>query len=650
MVELGVCYYPEQWSKEVWKDDAKRMVDLGIRYVRIAEFSWALVEPKDDHFDWQWLDEVIEILGTAGLDVVMCTPTAAPPKWLVDKFPAILPVDKDGNPRKFGARRHYCFSSVDLLREAKRITKLFAERYGKNPYVKAWQIDNEYGDHNTIYSFSDDATHAFRNWLQKKYGTIDKLNEAWGNTFWSMRYNSFEEIDTQRNMLCMTTPSHEVDYIEFSSDQVCAFNKAQVDIVRALSPNRPTTHNFMGHNPDFDHYKVGEDLDFASWDSYPMGALINANISDDQKRKMLRTGLPDQPAFNNELYRTVGRGNVWIMEQQPGPVNWARHNQSPEDGMVRLWTWLAYAHGVDVVCYFRWRQAKFAQEQYHAALLLPNGKPDQAFFEVEKIAQERKALPATKKQQAPVAIIYDYKSRWGARALPQGKGYDPASHAFEWYSTLCKLGVDADVVGPHVDFTNYQAVFVPDMMIDNLDFVEKLKQSKTKVVLGPRCGSKTDEMHIPDQLPPGHFQQLIDVEVTRVESLPEYADDPIEFDGKTYRADGWRESLSTHETALAHFTSKYRHGSPAIIGNDKCRYVATQLYGNFLMHFMQDCLTWAEVASLGDIGDLRFVKRGKLTFVFNFGDDTREVEVPPNADILLGQKNIPPADLLVWEE
>ena len=648
MVELGVCYYPEQWGPKVWREDAQRMVELGIRYVRIAEFSWSLIEPRENEFDWQWLDDVTNILGDAGLDVVMCTPTAAPPKWLVDKYPGILPVDKNGNPKKFGARRHYCFSSVDYMRESKRITTLFAERYGNHKYVKAWQTDNEFGDHDTIYSYSDDATVAFRDWLRAKYHSIEALNEAWGTSFWSMRYDSFDEVDTERNMLCQTLPSLQLDYVNFSSDQVRRFNKAQVDILRPLSPDRPITHNFMGHNPDFDHYEVGKDIDFASWDSYPMGALINSKISEEDRASLLRIGLPDQPAFNNDLYRTVGRGKVWIMEQQPGPVNWAAHNQSPEDGMVRMWTWLAYAHGVDVVVYFRWRQAKFAQEQYHAGLLLPNSEPDQAFYEIEQVVKERSTLPPSEKGNASVALIYDYRSRWGARILPQGQSYNPSHHAFEWYSVLSGLGVDVDVVGPHVNFDDYDAVFVPDMMIDNPEFVAKLNASKARVVLGPRCGSKTDKFHIPDELPPGSFRELIDLRIPRVESLPSYVDEPIAYLGQVFQAEAWRENLVTSDQVLATFEGKYRKGSPAIIGNDKCRYIATQAGGEFLKTFLRDCLRWAEVTFMDGLGDVRISQRGDLKFAFNFGEKTFDLDIPETADIRFGDKNIPPQCVTVW--
>ncbi len=233
--DLGVCYYPEQWPREKWEQDASEMVALGLTWVRIAEFSWAKIEPESGRYDWQWLDEAVRVLGEAGLKVILCTPTAAPPKWLIDRYPDILPVDETGTTRKFGARRHYCFSSPRYRLESARITEAIARRYGQNPFVHAWQTDNEYGDHDTIYSYSEAALAAFRDWLSKRYGTISEMNRAWGNNFWSMTYSDFSQIELPNNLVDEPTPTHLVDFIRFSSDQVRAFNKAQVDLLRRFS-------------------------------------------------------------------------------------------------------------------------------------------------------------------------------------------------------------------------------------------------------------------------------------------------------------------------------------------------------------------------------------------------------------------------------
>ena len=134
-MRLGVCYYPEHWSPAMWRDDAARMKALGIERVRIGEFAWSRIEPEPGVYRWDWLDEAVDVLGSAGLQVVMCTPTATPPKWLIDQHPDILAIGADGRPRAFGSRRHYDFSSPAYFEAARVICEAVARRYGSHPAV-----------------------------------------------------------------------------------------------------------------------------------------------------------------------------------------------------------------------------------------------------------------------------------------------------------------------------------------------------------------------------------------------------------------------------------------------------------------------------------------------------------------------------------
>lgn len=647
--DLGVCYYPEQWPEAKWAEDAARMVALGLKWVRIAEFAWVKIEPESGRFDWGWLDRAVGTLGAAGLKVILCTPTAAPPKWLVDRYPDILPVAEDGSVRKFGARRHYCFSSRRYREEAARITRAVAGRYGQNPNVHAWQTDNEYGDHDTIYSYSPEAERGFREWLRARYGTIATLNEAWGTSFWSMAYQGFDQIELPNNLVEEPSPTHGVDFIRFSSDQVRDFNRAQVEIIRALSPGRPVTHNYMNQNTDFDHYEVGADLDIASWDVYPLGGLVHGRLSEADQARFLRVGDPDQTAFNHDLYRGVGRGRMWVMEQQPGPVNWATNNQAPADGMVRLWTWLAYAHGCEMVSYFRWRQAPFAQEQHHSALLLPDSTPDRAFAEIAEVVAEAAALPPTgPREKAPVAFVLDYPSRWATSVLPQGANYRAAHIALDWYSVLSRLGVDVDIIGQHADLSGYRLVVAPDLVIPDEGFVDRLLASGAKAIFGPRSGSKTAAMQIPDNLPPGPLARLIDMRVTRVESLPDYHAETVLMGNASFAARRWRETVETREPVLASFQGDYRPGTPALVGNDRARYLATLPEPEGLRMVLGDALAWAGVATLPDLGNLRIARRGGLTFAFNFGAAPATAPAPGQARFHIGQRTVPPAGVAAW--
>ncbi len=369
---LGVCYYPEHWPESLWADDARRMRAMGIGYVRIGEFAWSRIEPEAGRLELAWLRRALDTLGAAGLKVVLGTPTATPPKWLMDRHPEIAPVDREGRPRGFGSRRHYSFSSDLYWRESARIVEILAREFGTHAAVAGWQTDNEYGCHDTILSWGEADLRAFRDWLRRRYQTPERLNEAWGAVFWSMEVDTFDAIALPHLTVTEPNPAARLDFWRFSSEQVSAYNRMQVEIIRAHSPDRFVTHNFMGFSHDFDHFACAAPLDFASWDSYPIGFVESFPFTQAERLRWARTSHPDIAPFHHDLYRGVGRGRWWVMEQQPGPVNWAPWNAIPRPGQVRLFTWEALAHGAEVVSFFRWRQAPFAQEQMHAGLNLPD--------------------------------------------------------------------------------------------------------------------------------------------------------------------------------------------------------------------------------------------------------------------------------------
>ncbi|MBU2867229.1 beta-galactosidase [Pacificibacter marinus] len=502
--ELGVCYYPEHWPQDVWARDAERMMETGLKWVRIGEFAWSRLEQSEGVFTWDWLDQAVETLGAAGLEVVMGTPSATPPRWVLDKYPDMLAVDAQGQPRKFGSRRHYCFSHLGYRTEAARMAKAMAERYGRNPYVTAWQIDNEYGCHETTVSFSSHARDGFCDWLAQKYQSPQALNKAWGNIFWSMEYDSFDAVDLPNLTVTEANPSHWLDFRRFTSDQVVAFNRAQVAAMRPHT-DAPLIHNYMGRVLDFDHFDVGDDLEIASWDSYPMGFLEHVLQEEDDawKAQYANHGDPDFQGFHHDLYRAVGKGRWWIMEQQPGPVNWAPYNPIPQDGMVKLWSMEAIAHGAEVVSYFRWRQAPFAQEQLHAGLLRPDSVNAQGQIEARAVYDELQILGEIEHVDADVAIVFDYESQWAWEIQPQGQGFDYFRLVFEQYRALRKLGLNVDILPANTtDFGARKLVVIPGLMAWNDALRGAIERFDGQIVVGPRSGLKTPDMQIPPSLGP----------------------------------------------------------------------------------------------------------------------------------------------------
>ncbi len=540
-MKLGCCYYPEHWPEAWWAEDARRMREMGLRLVRIGEFAWSRLEPEPGRYDWGWLDRAIDTLHAAGLKVILGTPTATPPKWLVDRMPDMVAIDEQGRPRGFGSRRHYCFSHEGYRAEAVRIVTALAERYGNHPALAMWQTDNEYGCHDTVLSFSAAAASAFRGWLAARYGTVEALNAAWGNVFWSMEYRSFAEVDPPHLTVTEANPAHWLDYRRFCSDQVASFNREQVEILRRLSPGVPITHNFMGFFTEFDHHAVGRDIDVATWDSYPLGFLEQFWFSSEEKRAYLRQGHPDIAAFHHDLYRGCSGGRWGVMEQQPGPVNWARFNPAPLPGMVALWTLEACAHGAELTSYFRWRQAPFAQEQMHAGLLRPDSSEAEAADEVRKAAAVLEAIGPQATAQAQVALVFSYEAAWVVGIQPQGQSFRYLELVFETYSALRERGLDVDIVAPDADLAGYRMVLVPTLPIVPEGFVARLAALDCPVLIGPRSGSRTASFAIPEGLAPGVLKPLAPLTVTRVESLRDGVAEPAD----SFRVTRWREDVAS---------------------------------------------------------------------------------------------------------
>ena len=607
---LGVCYYPEHWDEAMWARDAARMVETGITWVRIGEFAWSRLEKVEGTFTFEWLDRAIAVLADAGLKVVMCTPTTTPPRWMIEKHPDMLAVDANGNPRKFGSRRHYCFSHQGYIQDCERITRVLADRYGADPRIHAWQIDNEYGCHDTIISYSDVARVAFQKWLAHRYSDVEALNTAWGNVFWSMEYDRFDQIDLPNLTVTEPNPAHVMAFRRFSSDQVVKFNRVQVNVLRAAT-DVPLIHNYMGRILDFDHFEVGEDLDIASWDSYPIGFLSDRlEGDDDHKTAFLQQGDPDMQAFHHDLYRAVGKGRWWVMEQQPGPVNWAPYNPAPLDGMVRLWSWEAIAHGAEVVSYFRWRQAPFAQEQMHAGLLRPDDTPAAGMAEAAQVAQEIAALGPLVQVQADVALVFDYPSDWAWNTMPQGADFDYFRLVFSAYRALRRAGFSIDIIpSTQRDFDGYKLVFAPGLAKTDPNLMSNLRDSDALAVLGPRTATVTDEMSIPPQTRP--VIAGLDVNIELSESFPPSHVRSVEGGGSVVH---WMEQLSSSSPVLM----KTEGGATVLTGDDQMWYLGSwpdeTLWDRLIK--MATVQAGLEITALPD--GLRLREAGAVQFAFNY--------------------------------
>lgn len=650
-MQLGVCYYPEHWPAHQWESDARRMAELGIARVRIAEFAWSRMEPEPGRYEWAWLDDAIETLARHGLKIVLGTPTASPPKWLVDQHPEILPVTRDGTVMQFGSRRHYDLSSPIYREHCARIVGEMVRRYGDHPAVVAWQTDNELGCHNTVPTYTQAALQRFRQWLAGRYESIGALNTAWGNVFWSMEYRHFDEIELPQCTPTDLNPSHVLDFRRFQSEEVASFHALQAELIRAHAPGRDLLHNFMGFFTAFDHYVFARHgLDVAAWDSYPVPRTEVLPLAEADKHRWARTGHPDVSAFSHDLYRGIGNGRMWVMEQQAGPVNWSPWNPVPQPGAVRLWTWEAFAHGAELVSYFRWRQCPYAQEQMHSGLHAPDNTLSQGGREVAQVGEELRALGAPRdvKTQAAVALLFDYEADWVVAAQPHGADFDYQHHVFEWYSALRSLGLDVDIVSAHADVAGYRLVVAPTLPILPDSVIAQIERGASHWIFGPRTGSKTGSFAIAPELPPGKLQGVLPVRIAEVESLRPSIRPAIRFEGTEGHGLRWRDRAQPG--AGTDVLARFDDGVPALLRLGRVNLVTACFDQAMLRAIVARCVRDAGIESILLPEGLRLRTRGPLRFAINYSDEPHAVPAPHGARFVLGGPQVEPVGVAAWIE
>lgn len=660
-MQTGVCYFPEHWDREQWETDVKRMKEAGIEYVRMAEFAWNQMEPKSGEYDFGWLEEAVELIGNHGMQAVLCTPTATPPKWLVDKYPSIRQEKQDGTPRGFGSRRHYCFNSPDYWRESRRVIEKMAERFADNEHVVGWQTDNEFGCHDTVHCYCDDCASAFRTWLREKYNSIEELNEAWGNVFWSQEYTSFAEVDVPG-----LTPAQEqhhptrlLDYKCFASDSVIGYNRLHTEILHEVNPDWFTTHNFLGYFPYIDAFSMNEDLSFASWDCYP--TLLSQRLPDtpdpasDEGAEYQRVGDPDMIGMNHALYRGVNDGPFWVMEAQSGDIRAFPYSAEPADGMVRLWSHQAISHGCDVVSYFRWRRCRFGQEQYWGGLNNYDGSPDRGLPEATEAAEDFEALPDLDAPSGDVAMLVDYESLWALETEPHTPEFNYFTHLRAYYRALRARGVTVDLVSTSMDLDDYRAVIAPSLHLVDQGLADRLTDYVAcggELLLTIRTAMKDEHHKLRDELAPGPLAESLGARVEQHESLAPSLEKQVSYEGETYEYRTWGEWLTVDEAAvIGQHETGVAVGEPAIVRNDHGDGHVTYA-GVWPEADLADMITTSllERANV-PFGDrlpefVRLTERDGYTWIMNFQADPIEID-PGHGDPILGETTVAGRDLAV---
>ena len=522
-LHFGASYYPEHWKEERWAEDIRLMREADLTVVRMGEFAWSTLEPAEGKFNFDWLDRAIEKLAAAGIVSVLGTPTAALPAWLIEKYPDLLAVNENGRRVQFGNRCHYCVNSPDFHAATHRIVSAMAEHFGANPAIIGWQIDNEF---NRV-CYCERCQKFFQQFLASKYSSLAALNERWSTSYWSQTYSAWEQIPIP---IGPHNPGLMLEFKHFVTTSYRQYQKLQLDLLRPhLAPDVWITHNFMGWYGGYDHYEMAADLDLASWDWYvPTG-----------HHDYLKSGAV------HDLTRGFKRKNFWLIETQPGNVNWVPVNNSTNKGEARAMAWHAIAHGADAILYWQWRSALGGQEQYHGTLVDQSGKPRPFYEEAQMLGKQMQLvsdLLAGSRVQARVAMLNSYDSRWSIEFQRHHGDFDYVAHFNHYYRALATNNVGVDIISADEPLDDYQLVIVPALVILNEKRVTNLTnfvQRGGHLVLTIRTGMKDEYNALLPSRQPGALAELAGVEVEDYYALDELV--PLEGNLLSGTSKQWAE-------------------------------------------------------------------------------------------------------------
>lgn len=624
---LGDAWYPEQWPESRWEADLTLMEQAHIHVVRIAEFAWSSMEPSEGVYKLDWLERAVNLAGKHGIYTVLGTPTAAPPAWLTQKYPQTLRVDANGRRDEHGNRQQFSFDDPKYRELARLIAQKMAEKLGHNPYVIGWQIDNELA----ADSFDEATQKQFQQWLKKKYGTLDNMNTRWTTSYWSQTYSDWSQIPLPKHG---GNPGLELNWRLYVSDTWRSYLKNQIDVIRPLADKRQwITTNTMGYFDQYDHYVTEDILDLAAWDDYMPDGKID----------------PVHNGFAHDMARGFKRKNFWVIETQPGFVNWAAVNIALKPGDERALIWHDIAHGADAVSFWQWRSALNGQEQYHGVLVGADGTPVPLYDEVKRTGAEIDKLAPVLAGTTPrsdVAMLYSYESRWAVEWQKHTAKFDSVDEIARYYAPLRRATQSVDVLSPDADLSQYKLVVAPALNLvtkTQADHLMAYVNAGGNLVLTTRSAMKDEDNGLWPQRQPGPFAAMLGGRVEQFYAL----DKPVAIVGPLAATEAqatiWAEQLSTSSPdiqVLLHYGegNGWLTGHPAVIqrkvGSGSITYIGAVLDPKTTAALVDSLLASAHASPAeiavpeGVESSTRYGVGRKVHILINLGDKPQTIALP----------------------
>ncbi len=631
---LGTAWYPEQWPESRMEADLALMEKAGIRFCRIGEFAWSKMEPKEGVYDLDWVEHAVRAAEKHHIAIVLGTPSAAPPAWLTQTYPETLRVEEDGRRAEHGNRQQFNWANPKYRQLARAMAEQMAKRFGHDPNVIGWQIDNEYASE----SYDPATKKMFQDWVKARYGTLENLNDKWTTAYWSETYQNWDQIPIETQY---GNPGLLLSWKRFVSDEWRSYQKNQLEVIRANADKRQfITTNMMGWFDAYDHYTVSQDLDMASWDDYVGTGHLN----------------PVSNGAAHDLTRGFLRKNFWVMETQPGFVNWSPDNNALDKGEVRAMAWHDIGHGADAVSYWQWRSDLNGQEEYHGTLLGADGTPVPLYSEVSQLGAEFAKAGAALKDthvESDVAVLQSYDSRWAINWQRHNKEWDPKENIIAYYGAVRELAHSVDIVSPKVDLSRYKLVVAPGLNVISDEIAKNLigyVKGGGHLVLGQRSGMKDDDNGLTPERQPGPLAELLGGRVEQYYALKDAV--PVSGEWGSGETKMWAEQLSVKDPATKVLmtygkSNGWLDGQPAAItrkvGKGSITYIGADLNEEQMKGAAKWMMADAGVAPVTGVmpkGVDLYERKGAgkdVWILINFGEQAQTVEVPAGfADVLKG--------------
>lgn len=452
----GGDYNPDQWldRPDILEEDIKMMKKAGVNTATVGVFSWSALEPQEGNFQFGWLHDIMDKLYENGIYTVLATPTGARPAWMDEKYPSVLRVEKDGRRNHHSGRHNHCMSSLEYRALVEKMDTKLAQEFGSHPGLILWHISNELGGE----CYCDSCKKRFQEYLREKYhNNIEELNKQWWTSFWSRRFDSFEQIEPPYDNGEHSILGLNLDWKRFNSWNMKDYLAFERRILKKYTPQIPATANFMKLFEQLDYVDLAKEIDIISWDGYPSWNNDYETPADTAA----------ELSFDHAVMRSLKKDKPFmLMESTPSLVNWHSVNKLKRPGILRASSIQTIGCGSDTVQYFQWRKGRGAAEQFHGAVVDHLGRDDtRVFKEVSEVGELLKKLaPVTGSRVASkAAVLFDWSNRWAIKDM-QGMAHDTKKYEKEvrkFYNIHLKKGINADIVFPLEDLSSYSLVVLP---------------------------------------------------------------------------------------------------------------------------------------------------------------------------------------------